>query len=146
MAIGGSSPGSTTEIFCADRSLAKDMIGLPEEVLMNPWPVSIVDKKLRQQALISEKKALGLHIFSESWSQLNITHQAIDFKRDPYLPPDKDAEKQLQELEALYKKTQVASKKPTKFESSVATKVNVGPIHPAVFQTPPPRHVFMKKK
>ncbi|MEI6833426.1 MAG: hypothetical protein WCL28_05480 [bacterium] len=145
MAIGGSSPGSTTETFCADLSLAKDMIGLPE-VLMNPWPSLIGDKKLRRQAEISEKKALGLHIFSESWSQLNNTHQAIDFKRDPYLPPDKDAEKQLQELEALYKKTQVASKKPTKFESSVATKVIVGPIHPAVFQTPPPRHEFMKKK
>jgi len=145
MALGSSIPGSTIEIFCADRSLAKEMVGLPEEVFVNQWPSLIADKKLRQQALISEKKALGLHIFSETWSHSNFTPPAIDFKRDPYLPPDKDAEKELQELEALYKKMQVI-KKPTKSESSVATKVIVGPIHPAVFQTPPPGHELMKNK
>jgi len=146
MAIGSSFTGSTSEIFCADRSLAKEIIGLPEDALINPWPVNIANKKLRQQALISEKKALGLHIFNETWSQSNFTQQAIDFKRDPYLPPDKDAEKQLQELEALYKKMQVDSKKPTKSESSVATKVIVGPISPMIFQPPPQLHEMMREK
>ena len=146
MTIGDLTPGSTTEIFCTDRSLAREMMGLPEDALINPLIASISDKKLRQQAVLSEKKALGLVIFAEKWAQPYLTPKAIDLKSDPHLPPDKDTEKQLKELDEMLKKMHRDSKKPIKEESNIATRVIVGPINPKVFQTPPPMHEITKNK